>query len=42
MGLVQTYEHPLNGRMKTFRLTPRGQAVAEHLHHLYRSHAERT
>ncbi len=35
LGLVRTYEHPLNGRMKTFQLTPKGEAVAEHLRYLH-------
>lgn len=35
MGLVETHEHPLNGRMKTFGLTPKGRAAAEHLRYIY-------
>ena len=35
MGLVRTHEHPLNGRMKTFTLTAKGRAVAEHLRFIY-------
>jgi hypothetical protein len=35
MGLVQTYEHPSNGRCKAFQLTPQGDAVVAHLKHLY-------
>ena len=34
-GLVRTYEHPTNGRMKTFDLTPRGEAVVEHLKYIH-------
>jgi predicted transcriptional regulator with HTH domain len=37
MGLVQTYEHPLNGRCKAFQLTAEGEATVAHLKHLYHS-----
>lgn len=40
MGLVETYQHPLNGRMKAFHLTPQGEAVAAHLRHLYNRDAD--
>lgn len=35
LGLIRTIEHPLNGRMKTFVLTPHGEAVVEHLKFLH-------
>ena len=35
MGLVQTYQHPLNGRCKAFQLTPEGDATVAHLQYLY-------
>jgi DNA-binding MarR family transcriptional regulator len=40
-GLVRTFDNPNNARKKSFALTPKGQAVVDHLRYLYqREHHE--